>query len=86
MQFDYNTCREISFKDLFDGRLERFGIHEEIIEGSTDKTFRCLVDGQNHCAWIWGDEEVILIKRNPYRATGIQCQRLNHGYDDIQRT
>ena len=61
MQLDYLTCRGISCEDLFDGRLERFGIHEEVIEGSTLDNYRCLVDGQNHCVWVWGHDEVILI-------------------------
>ena len=48
---------EINFEELFDGRLERFGIQEAIIEGSTSANNRCLTDG-NNSLWIYGDEVV----------------------------
>ena len=44
----------IRMEDLFDGRLESYGITEHIKEGSTRIDARCLSDGRNWL-WVYGD-------------------------------
>jgi hypothetical protein len=49
---DYRPLRDISANDLFDGRLEEFGIFEHTIpEGC-----RALTDGRNH-VWVYIEED-----------------------------
>ncbi len=57
MIIDFSLEKKVSFEELFDGRLERFGIQEAIKEGSTSDNSRCLTDGNNFL-WIYGDEFV----------------------------
>ena len=49
--------KKVNFEDLFDGRLERFGIQEATEEGSTSANIRLLTDGNNYL-WIYGDKFV----------------------------
>ena len=46
MSTDYSTKEKISFVDLFDGRLERYGVRESRSEDSTEDR-RVLTDGRN---------------------------------------
>jgi hypothetical protein len=50
-----STCWGLSKKiracDVFDGRLDEFGIREHIVPGETTDTYRCLTDG---CEYFWG--------------------------------
>ena len=54
MSTDYQPLRLVRFIDLFDGRLERFGVAEIVGKGTTD-TRRCLTDGNNYL-WAAADE------------------------------
>ena len=47
----YCLQKKVNFDDLFDGRLERFGICEHIFEDTTTD-HRCLTDGSN---FLWVD-------------------------------
>ena len=48
MSSDYKPLKEISACELFDGKLEKFGIHEHVMSsGETNETQRCLTDGCN---------------------------------------
>ena len=40
--------------DVFDGRLEEFGIREHIVPGQTTDTYRCLTDGRDYI-WVTMD-------------------------------
>jgi len=53
---DYRLNKKLSIEKVFDGRLERFGIHETCVaEAKPD--WRCLTDG-NSVLWVEGDEEI----------------------------
>lgn len=62
MSTDFRTEKEITFEELFDGRLESFGVKEEVVEGRTAADMRCLIDGPNY-VWVYGDEVVNRIRR-----------------------
>jgi hypothetical protein len=53
---DYRLNNELWIEQIFDARLERFGIYETYISVSTPE-WRCLTDG-NSVLWVEGDEEV----------------------------
>ena len=63
MSTDYSTKEKISFADLFDGRLERYGVREHISEDSTENR-RCLTDGRNYL-WVFAadDRTLEILKR-----------------------
>jgi hypothetical protein len=46
----YSLIKKIPGDDVFDGRLEEFGIHEHIVSETTD-TYRCLTDGRDY-VWV----------------------------------
>ena len=54
--------RAIRMEDLFDGRLETYGITENVKEGTTSVDQRCLSDGRNWL-WVYGDEFVSCMSR-----------------------
>jgi hypothetical protein len=47
MGVDIVPFPSVRMKDLFDGRLEKFGVHELKIKETSSKS-RCLTDGQNY--------------------------------------
>jgi hypothetical protein len=47
----YSLIKKIPACDVFDGRLEEFGIREHIEPGKTTDTYRCLTDGRNY-VWV----------------------------------
>jgi hypothetical protein len=51
MSTDYVILPPISASELFDGRLEKFGVREHVNEETTED-HRCLVDGNNY---LWLD-------------------------------
>jgi hypothetical protein len=58
MSIDFRPIREISAKDLFDGRLSASGIHEYLDPKSSERG-RCLEDGCS-CLWVWiGDDGIV---------------------------
>jgi hypothetical protein len=62
MSTDYKFEKAIRIEELFDGRLERFGIYEKAIEGQTSSNSRLLIEGPNGMI-VYGDEVVGTIKR-----------------------
>jgi len=54
MSTDFRFEKKVNFEELFDGRLEKFGIRENSNEGMTSDNCRCLTDGNNFL-WIYGD-------------------------------
>ncbi len=62
MSTDFRLVKEVSFKEVFDGRLEPFGIREEYIIGSTSRNSRALTDGRDHL-WVYGKETVQILTR-----------------------
>ncbi len=60
--------KDVSMKELFDGRLERFGIVEERFDDSSPNR-RVLTDGRN-CLLVYGTENLFFETReqnNPSR-------------------
>ena len=57
MSLNFDLEKNAKFEELFDGRLERFGIRESIQEGKTSANDRYLTDGSNFL-WIYGGEFV----------------------------
>ena len=56
MSTDYRTRKTIAFVNLFDGRLEEFGVREHIKADETSNSRRCLTDGRNYLWTYEGDE------------------------------
>ena len=55
MSTDYRPLKEIAACDLFDGRLEKFNVREDVGRGTTERK-RCLTDGCNYL-WVFiGDD------------------------------
>jgi hypothetical protein len=55
MSTDYKTAKEIEMNELFDGRLEVYGVHEKVVEGRSTKSMRLLTDDKNSL-WVYGDK------------------------------
>jgi hypothetical protein len=53
---DYRLNKTLWIEEIFDGRLERFGIHETFVAEATPD-WRCLTDG-NSVLWVEGYEEI----------------------------
>jgi hypothetical protein len=51
MTTDYAPFNKIRARDLFDGRLDKFGIREQLT-GDTTEASKCLTDGRN-CLWVY---------------------------------
>ena len=47
----YSLIKKIPGDDVFDGRLEEFGIREDIVPDQTTDTYRCLTDGRDY-VWV----------------------------------
>lgn len=62
MSTDYRLEKEITLKELFDGRLESYGVREYKVEGRSSDQFRVLTDGTNRLA-VYADGVVKIIKR-----------------------
>jgi hypothetical protein len=62
MSTDYKLEKEITLKELFDGRLESHGVHEYEVEGRSSDQFGVLTDGTNRLA-VYADGVVKIIKR-----------------------
>jgi hypothetical protein len=53
---DYRLNKTLWIEEIFDGRLEHYGVHETFVEDAKPD-FRCLTDG-NNVLWIEEDEEI----------------------------
>jgi hypothetical protein len=62
MSTDYKLEKEITLKELFDGRLESHGVREYEVEGRSSDQFGVLTDGTNRLA-VYADGVVKIIKR-----------------------
>jgi hypothetical protein len=54
MSTDYAPFNKIHARDLFDGRLEKFGVREQATAEATE-TSKCLTDGRNYL-WAYVDD------------------------------
>jgi hypothetical protein len=48
MSTRYRPLKKIAASQLFDGRLEEFGIREHVQPGETTETITCLTNGRNY--------------------------------------
>jgi len=55
MSTDYALLKKIPACDLFDGRLEEFGVREHVKPDETTEKSRCLTDGRNYM-WVYMDD------------------------------
>lgn len=56
MSTHYVTEKNIRFDEIFDGRLEKFGIREDSTQKDSCDSKRCLTDGRNFL-WVCSDQE-----------------------------
>ena len=56
MSTDYRLLRKVPACDLFDGRLEEFGVREHVKPEATTEKSRLLTDGGNYL-WVYIDDE-----------------------------
>jgi len=68
MSTDFRLSKKLSLIDLLDGRLERFGIYEQITEATLDIK-RCLTDGDNYL-WVHADDEGFVSTMTRYMPNG----------------
>lgn len=69
MSTDYTPMSNIKMTELFDGRLDNFGVYEEVVEGKSSCTNRLLTDGRNYI-WVYGEDNVSLLSRFGMNAPG----------------
>ena len=64
MSTEFRLLQTVRACDLFDGRLEEFGVREHVKPDQTTKKTRCLTDGCNYL-WVYidGDDFVSYLKR-----------------------
>jgi hypothetical protein len=48
MSISFRLSKKVLAVDLFDGRLQKFGVREHIHPSETDESKRCLTDGRNY--------------------------------------
>jgi hypothetical protein len=68
MSTDYRLLRKVSACDMFDGRLEEFGVREHV-NGETNEKFRMLTDGRNYL-WVAIDDDGFVHYLTRYRPNG----------------
>jgi hypothetical protein len=56
MSTDYRLLKKVPACDLFDGRLEEFGIREHVKAEATTEKGRLLTDGRNYL-WVYIDDD-----------------------------
>jgi hypothetical protein len=56
MSTDYSPLKKVRACDLFDGRLDEFGVREHVKPGATSKKTRLLTDGCNYL-WVYINDD-----------------------------
>ena len=57
MSTDYRLQENVLFQQLFDGRLQQYGIAEKTVPDSTSERSRVLVDEQGNFLWVYSDDK-----------------------------
>ena len=65
MSTDYMPLKKVSARELFDGRLDEFGIREHVKPDGTTEKRRCLTDGRNYM-WVYIDDEGYIVDLTRY--------------------
>jgi hypothetical protein len=81
MSTSFRPTKPIRCYDLFDGRLEKYGIWEDNASTETTDRRRCLSDGQ-YCIWVFskGDGYVASLKRYGLNAVGKVLQVIGDAF------
>ena len=82
MSTDYRLLKEIRARDMFDGRLGRYDVHEHIKPDETAETQRCLSDGRNY-VWVYIGEDgfVSILSRYGCNAPGKILNSIADAFD-----
>src|SRR6516162_10811437 len=64
MSTDFRPLTPIRMTDLFDGRLEKAGVHEHHSKKVTANQ-KCLTDSRNFL-WVYGDEKGLVLEFSTY--------------------
>ena len=76
MSTDYRLLRQVPACDLFDGRLEEFGVREHVKPEATTEKSRLLTDGGNYL-WVYMDDEGFVHLLTRYAPNGDPGNILN---------
>jgi hypothetical protein len=76
MSTDYRLLKTIKADELFDGRLEVFGVREHFVAGTSTESRRCLTDGRN-AVWVYIREDGIVDDLTRYFPGGAPDKILN---------
>ena len=75
MSTDYVPFNKICARDLFDGRLEKFGVREQPTPETTEKS-KCLTDGPNYL-WVYINDAGFVGRFTRYFPNGAPGKILN---------
>lgn len=75
MSTDYRLLKDVLARDLFDGRLEVFGVHEDFSDKTTEQG-RLLTDGRNYL-WLYIDDAGFVSCLTRYLPNGAPNKILN---------
>jgi hypothetical protein len=76
MSTDYRLLRKVPACDLFDGRLEEFGVREHVKPKATTEKSRLLTDGRNYL-WVYIDDDGFVGCLTRYAPNGAPGKILN---------
>jgi hypothetical protein len=65
MSTDYRLIRKVAAWEVFDGRLEEFGVHEHVEPDTTIEKTRLLTDGRNYL-WVYIDDDGLVASLTRY--------------------
>jgi hypothetical protein len=75
MSTDYRLLKDVLARDLFDGRLEVFGVHEYLNDETTEQK-RLLTDGRNYL-WLYIDDSGFVSCLTRYMPNGAPSKILS---------
>jgi hypothetical protein len=76
MSTDFRLLKKVPACDLFDGRLEEFGVREHVKADATTEKSRLLTDGRNYL-WIYIDDDGFVGCLTRYASNGTPGKILN---------
>jgi hypothetical protein len=82
MSTAFRLIKTVAARDLFDGRLENFGVHEDESQHGSTETSRCLRDGRNF-VWVYisADGLVTTLNRFGVHAPGKILEAVADAFD-----
>jgi hypothetical protein len=85
MSTDFIFSEKINACDLFDGRLEKFGVREHISADNTSEGARCLTDGRNYL-WVWIDDAGVVSGFTRYGLTNMPEEKILKAIAEVFET